>query len=80
MRSLVKVWRREGIKICVYIDDGLGASPPLDLALDEAEFVKNSLTRCGFIINSEDSVWQPQKKTYLAGNKDKFNNLTLYHT
>ena len=62
MRSLVKFWRREGIKICVYIDDGLGASRSLDLTLDEAEFVKNSLTRCGFIANSEKSVWQPQRE------------------
>ena len=44
MRSLVKFWRREGIKICVYIDDGLGASPSLDLALEQVEFVRNSLT------------------------------------
>ena len=44
MRSLVKFWRREGIKICVYIDDGLGAFPSLDLAVEEAEFVRNSLT------------------------------------
>ena len=62
MHIHVKFWRREGIKICVYIDDGLEASPSLDIALDEAEFVKNSLTRCGFIINSEKSVWQPQKE------------------
>ena len=49
MRSLVKFWRREGIKICAYIDDGLGASPSLDLALEEAEFVRNSLTQCGLL-------------------------------
>ena len=69
MRSLVKFCRREEIKICAYIDDGLGASPSLDLALDEAEFVKNSLTRCGFIINSEKSVWQPQKELIWLGIK-----------
>ena len=69
MRSLVKFWRREGIKICVYIDDGLGASPSLDLALEEAEFVRNSLTQCGFIINSEKSVWQPQKELIWLGIK-----------
>ena len=69
MRSLVKFWRREGIKICANIDDGLGASPSLDLALDEAEFVKNSLTQCGFIVNSEKSVWQPQKELIWLGIK-----------
>ena len=62
MRSLVKFWRREEIKICVYIDDGLGASPSLDLPLGEAEFVRNCLTQCGFIKNFEKSVWQPQKE------------------
>ena len=56
MRSLVKFLRRERIKICVYIDDGLGASPLLDLALEQAKFVRNSLTQCGFVINSEKSV------------------------
>ena len=56
MCSFVKFWRREGIKICVYIDDVLRTAPSLDLALEEAEFVRNSLTRCGFIINSEKSV------------------------
>ena len=69
MRSLVKFWRREGIKICAYIDDGLGASPSLDLAVKEAEFVRNSLTQCGFIINSEKSVWQPQKELIWLGIK-----------
>ena len=61
MHSLVKFWRSEGIKICVYIDDGLGASSSLDLALEEAEFVRNSLTQCGFIINFEKSIEQQQK-------------------
>ena len=69
MRSLVKFWRREGIKICVDIDDGFGASPSLDLALEEAEFVRNSLTQCGSIINSEKSVWQPQKEFIWLGIK-----------
>ena len=69
MRNLVKFWKREGIKICVYIHDGLGASPSLDLALEEAEFVRNSLAQCGFIINSEKSVWQPQKELTWLGIK-----------
>ena len=46
MRSLTKFWRREVIKNCVYIDDGLGASPSLDLeeAVEEAEFVKQFIS------------------------------------
>ena len=62
MHSLVKFWRREGIKIWLYIDDGLGVSPSLDLALEEAELVRNSLTQCGFIVNSKKLLCQPQKE------------------
>ena len=69
MHSLVKFWRREGIKICVYIDDGLGASPSLILAVEEAEFVRNSLSLCGFIIISEKSVLQRQKELIWLGIK-----------
>ena len=61
MLSLVKFWKREGIKICVYIDDGLGVFPLSELALEKAESIRKSLTQCGFIINSEKSIWQPQK-------------------
>ena len=78
VRSLVKFWRREERKICLYIDDGLGASPSLDLALDEIEFVKNSLTRCDFVINSEKSVWQPQKEFIWLG--IKINLITSHFT
>ena len=69
MRSLVKYWKREGIKICVDIEESLGVSPLLELALEKAEFVRNSLTQCGFIINSEKSVWQPQKELIWLGIK-----------
>ena len=62
MLSLVKFWKREGIKICVYIDDGLGVFPLSELALEKAESIRNSLTQCGFIINSKKSIWQPQKE------------------
>ena len=62
MRGLVKFSRREGIKLCVYIDDDLEASSSLDLAMEEVEFVRNSLTQCGFFINFEKSIEQSQKE------------------
>ena len=34
----------------------------LDLALEEAEFITNSYTQCGFIIDSEKSIRQSQKE------------------
>ena len=73
----------EGIKICTF-DDGFGAtflqSPSIDLVLEEAEFARNRLTQCGFIIiNSEKSVWQPQKELIWLGIKLNY-TFTLYNT
>ena len=46
---LQKFWRKEGTKIPVYIDDGFGhplppPPPSIDLAMEEAEFLRNSFT------------------------------------
>ena len=49
--------KKEGIKICAYIDGFGSPSPP----------VKNSWTQCGFIINFEKSVWQLQKELIWLG-------------
>ena len=73
----------EGIKICTF-DDGFGAtflqSPSIDLVLEEAEFARNRLTQCGFIIiNSEKSVWQPQKEPIWLRIKLNY-TFTLYNT
>ena len=60
---LKKFWRKEGIKIRIYTDKFLRPTfSPLDLALEESEIIRNSLTHCGFIKNSEKPVWQPQKE------------------
>ena len=69
MSSLVKFCRREGIKVCDYMDDGLGVFPSLDLVFEEVEFVRNSLTKCGFITNPKKSIWQPQKELIWLGIK-----------
>ena len=55
------------------MDNGLGVFPSLDLVLEEVQFVRNSLTQCGFITNPEKSIWQPQKKLNVTGNKNNSN-------
>ena len=54
MRCLVKILE-EG-------RDKFNKGCPLDLALEGAEFIRNSYTQCGFIIDSEKSIRQSQKK------------------
>ena len=59
MRPLVAYWRAQAIRICCYLDDGLGASQPYSKAAVDAEMVRNTLLAAGFVINEEKSVWQP---------------------
>ena len=43
------------------MDDGLGIDNIFEKALKKYTFLLNSLTRTGFIVNSEKSVWLPIK-------------------
>ena len=60
LKPMVKYWRKNCIKIVMFLDDGLGMRRGLEKAYKEANFVKNSLTQAGFIINNDKSVWDPQ--------------------
>ena len=58
-RPLVKLWRLSGVKIVLYLDDGFSISNSFADCLSNANFVKDSLLKAGFIPNQEKSVWQP---------------------
>ena len=58
-RPLVKLWRFSGVKIVLYLDDGFSISKSFADCLSNANFVKDSLLKAGFIPNQEKSVWQP---------------------
>ena len=77
VRPLVRYWRFNSIKIACFLDDGLGIDNTFENALEKSTFVSNSLTRSGFIVNSEKSVWQPTKVLTWLGNDVDFNNDTL---
>lgn len=60
LRAIVKFWRENLIRIVVFLDDGLGMNNDYQKALKDSFFVKDSLTKAGFIINEEKSIWEPQ--------------------
>ena len=66
-RVLVKHWRRNGIKIVIYIDDGIGTAKSLQKCEWAAKFVKLSIEKSGFIINAEKSNWVPSQRTKWLG-------------
>ena len=58
MRQLTKYWRQKGIRIVLYIDDGLGGAGTFNRALTVSQQVKSDLISCGFTPNQK-SVWIP---------------------
>ena len=67
VRVLVKMWRGQGVRICVFIDDGLGAKGNYPIAKMDANLVRHSLECSGFVANVEKSHWEPsQELTWLG--------------
>ena len=60
-RVLVKFWRSHGIKIVIYLDDGIGVVETFLLCQETANFVKKSIEDAGFIINEMKSNWFPSQ-------------------
>ena len=67
LRPLVRYWRRQGIRIVVYLDDGLGAAAGEAKAADVSKIVEMTLEQAGFISNREKSVWQPTQRLQWLG-------------
>ena len=66
-RVLVKYWRSHGIKLVLYIDDGIGAAVSYAKCVEAAQFVKKSIEDSGFVINNEKSNWEPSQTTTWLG-------------
>ena len=56
---MVKLWRENGLKIVLYLDDGLLMAPSYDTCNLASTFVRDSLSQAGFHINFEKSVFIP---------------------
>lgn len=66
-RVLVKFWRSNGIKIVLFIDDGIGVENTFSQCKLVSTFVKNSIDLSGFLANEEKSNWGPiQVVTWLG--------------
>ena len=62
LREMVKYWRRNSIKIVLYLDDGFGMAHGKDECKKNAIFVKKSLNSAGFLINEQKSIFSPVKE------------------
>ena len=67
MRPLVKHWRGQAYRIVVYLDDGLGACPSFDSALQQSSSVRADLVNCGFVPSEPKCIWFPKQNIQWLG-------------
>ena len=67
VRPLVRYWRARGIKITVYLDDGLGVASNEQQALEASQLVRDTLTKAGFVAHPEKSQWIPTQRLVWLG-------------
>ena len=67
LRPLVRHWRAGGIRIVVYLDDGLGTASGCQRAAEASELVRTTLDQAGFVTHPSKSSWEPvQRLTWLG--------------
>ena len=62
LRPLVRYWRAKGLRILVYLDDGLCAVAGRQKALEASELVRTTLARAGFVVHLIKSLWEPIRR------------------
>ena len=67
LRPLTSYWHNQGIKICLYIDDGAATDKSFKKAMLHSNIVKSTLEQAGFVINVEKSTWVPQRNIIWLG-------------
>ncbi len=67
LRPLVRYWRARGLRILVYLDDGLGAAAGGQKALDASQLVRTTLAKAGFVVHPTKSVWEPTQRLQWLG-------------
>ena len=66
-RVLIKYWRSNGIKIVIFIDDGIGSASSREKCRSVSNFVRRSIELSGFLSNEEKSIWDPKQTAIWLG-------------
>ena len=61
VRPLVKYWRFTSVKITCFLDYGIGIEYNYEEPKRKSEFVRETLTKSGFIPNIQKSAWEQCK-------------------
>jgi len=71
LRPLVKYWRSQGLRVILYLDDGVLAVSGKQAALEASGKVRQDLRKAGLVENISKSNWHPsQRLTWLGFDLD----------
>ena len=80
LKPVVSHWRGSGIRVCMFLDDGLGGNSSLQSASVDAEAVKTSLCTLDFTLSSSKCNWQPALVQTWLGHVFNMSENQLYVT
>ena len=67
LRPIVKKWRAEGMKIVMYLDDGICTNESCASLKGQVKVMREDLHNSGFIVNEGKSCWEPVNKIVWLG-------------
>ena len=67
VRPLVCYWIVRGLRILVYLDDGLCAVSGKQSAIEASQLVQLTLDESGFVTHPTKSIWQPSHRLIWLG-------------
>jgi hypothetical protein len=67
LQVVIKKWRNLGMKIILFLDDGLGGASSLEMARENSIFAKKDLISFGFLLAEGKCQWEPIQQTIWVG-------------
>ena len=67
LRKVIQYWRSVGIKVLMYLDDGLAGSKSYTEAESMSRFIRKDLSDLGFVIAESKCEWQPKQNIVWLG-------------
>ena len=67
VRPLVRYWWERGLRVIVYLDDGLCAMDGESNALEASTLVQSTLSQAGLVANVKKSIWKHTQRLQWLG-------------
>ena len=80
LRVAIKMWRSNGQRVVMFLDDGIGGDKDYATAVKSSRYVRESLNELGFMLAIDKCVWEPTMVVIWLGHILNFNENRLLIT